>query len=70
MVQALLADRFNLKVSHQTKDLPVYALVVAKSGPKLTPTEVPPPALDGASAPKKGFRGIRMMGPGHSAQLI
>src|SRR6266576_111636 len=64
MVQALLADRFNLKVSHQTKDLPVYALVVAKSGPKLTPTEVPPPALDGASAPKKAFRGVRMMGPG------
>src|SRR5438477_122886 len=64
MVQALLADRFNLKVSHQTKDLPVYALVVAKSGPKLTQTEVPQPASDGASAPKKGFRGIRMMGPG------
>src|SRR5438552_2188031 len=64
MVQALLADRFNLKVSHQTKDLPVYALVVAKSGPKLIQTEVPPPASDGASAPKKGFRGIRMMGPG------
>jgi len=64
MLQALLADRFNLKVSHQTKDLPVYALVVAKSGPKLTPTEVPPPAADGASAPTKGFRGIRMMGPG------
>ena len=64
MVQALLADRFNLKVSHQTKDLPVYALVVAKSGPKLIQTEVPQPASDGASAPKKGFRGIRMMGPG------
>ena len=64
MVQALLADRFNLKVSHQTKDLPVYALVVAKSGPKLTPTEVPQPAADGSSAPKKAFRGVRMMGPG------
>ena len=64
MVQALLADRFNLKVSHRTKDLPVYALVVAKSGPKLIQTEVPQPASDGASAPKKGFRGIRMMGPG------
>jgi len=62
MVQALLADRFNLKVSHQTKDLPVYALVVAKSGPKLTQTEVPQPASDGA--PNKAFRGIRMMGPG------
>jgi uncharacterized protein (TIGR03435 family) len=35
MVQSLLADRFKLKVTHGTKDLPVYALVVAKNGPKL-----------------------------------
>lgn len=35
MMQSLLADRFKLKVSHQTKELPVYALVVAKNGPKL-----------------------------------
>ncbi|MGO8817156.1 MAG: TIGR03435 family protein [Terriglobia bacterium] len=35
LIQSLLADRFGLKVSHATKDLPVYALVVAKGGPKL-----------------------------------
>lgn len=35
LLQSLLADRFGLKVSHQTRELPVYALVVAKSGPKL-----------------------------------
>jgi uncharacterized protein (TIGR03435 family) len=35
MVQALLVDRFKLKVSYQTKELPVLALVVAKSGPKV-----------------------------------
>ncbi|MGA3328908.1 MAG: TIGR03435 family protein [Terriglobia bacterium] len=34
MLQTLLADRFKLKVRHETKDLPVYALVVAKNGPK------------------------------------
>jgi bla regulator protein blaR1 len=64
MVQALLADRFKLKVSHEMKDLPVYALVVAKGGSKLKPTEVSPPAADGTSEPKKQFRGVRMMGPG------
>jgi bla regulator protein blaR1 len=35
MLQALLADRFQLKLHIDTKELPVYALVVAKNGPKL-----------------------------------
>ena len=36
MLQSLLADRFKLKVSHSSRELPIYALVVAKNGPKLT----------------------------------
>lgn len=36
MVQSLLEKRFRLKVSYETRELPVYALVVAKDGPKLT----------------------------------
>ena len=35
MLQTLLADRFQLKLSRQTKELPVFALVVAKNGPRL-----------------------------------
>jgi uncharacterized protein (TIGR03435 family) len=35
MLQSLLADRFNLKVHHETKVLPVYELVVAKGGSKM-----------------------------------
>jgi uncharacterized protein (TIGR03435 family) len=34
LVQQLLADRFKLAVHWETKELPVYALVVAKNGPK------------------------------------
>lgn len=34
LVQALLADRFKLKVSHSSKELPIYALVLTKNGPK------------------------------------
>jgi uncharacterized protein (TIGR03435 family) len=34
MLQALLADRFKLTVHRETKELPVYELVVAKGGPK------------------------------------
>ena len=35
MFQQLLADRFKLAVHWETRDLPVYALVVAKNGPSL-----------------------------------
>ena len=35
MLQALLAERFKLAVHRETKELPEYALVIAKSGPKL-----------------------------------
>jgi uncharacterized protein (TIGR03435 family) len=35
MLQALLEDRFHLKVHQETEEAAVYALTVAKSGPKL-----------------------------------
>lgn len=44
-LQALLADRFKLQVSYRTEELPVYALVVAKNGPKLTKATDPPSPL-------------------------
>jgi len=37
MLQNLLADRFKLTLHLEKKELPVYALVVAKNGPKLAP---------------------------------
>jgi uncharacterized protein (TIGR03435 family) len=39
MLQTLLEDRFKLKVRRETRDVPIYALVVAKGGPKLQPTK-------------------------------
>jgi uncharacterized protein (TIGR03435 family) len=47
MLQNFLADRCKLIIRRETKDGPVYALVIAKGGPKLKP-----PKPD-------GFRGIR-----------
>lgn len=38
MLQALMADRFQLKVHRETKEMPVYALVVGKNGSKLVPS--------------------------------
>jgi uncharacterized protein (TIGR03435 family) len=37
MVQAMLADRFKLATHTETRELPIYALVVAKGGPRLIP---------------------------------
>ena len=36
MLQALMADRFLLKVHSETREMPVYALMVEKNGSKLT----------------------------------
>jgi bla regulator protein blaR1 len=39
MEQSLLADRFKLKVHFETREMPVYAVVVAKGGAKLNPAK-------------------------------
>jgi len=67
-VQSLLADRFGLKVSQGTRELLVYALVVAQNGPKLSPTTyvLSPPYHPGSQGP-----GMRSMGRGSlSAQAV
>jgi uncharacterized protein (TIGR03435 family) len=60
--QSLLADRFKLKVSHETMDLSGYSLVVARNGPKISSA-----AADGARPGSKAFpgEGIRILGRGH-----
>jgi bla regulator protein BlaR1 len=39
MEQSLLTDRFKLKVHFETREMPGFALVIAKSGPKLRPAK-------------------------------
>jgi uncharacterized protein (TIGR03435 family) len=39
MVQALFADRFQLKLHQETRTLPAYDLILAKGGSKLQPTK-------------------------------
>lgn len=46
MVQALLADRFELKVHQETRQLPVYALIVTKDGPKFKPSRIDGTTID------------------------
>jgi bla regulator protein BlaR1 len=55
MVQPILAERFQLKVHWETKELPVYALVVAKGGPKLReakPEDTYPNGLKSPDGPR------------------
>jgi uncharacterized protein (TIGR03435 family) len=47
MLQDLLTERFRLKLRRETKQLPVYNLVVAKGGPKLKSASETPPAVHG-----------------------
>jgi uncharacterized protein (TIGR03435 family) len=40
MLQKLLSERFKLVVRRETKEMPIYALVVAKGGPKLQKADI------------------------------
>ena len=48
MLQALLADRFALKTHKESKEMPIYALMVGPKGTKLkprvsgSPSNIPP----------------------------
>jgi uncharacterized protein (TIGR03435 family) len=53
MLQALLEDRFQLRIHRENKDMRAYALIVANGGPKLKPTE------PGSCTPVDGTQGPR-----------
>jgi uncharacterized protein (TIGR03435 family) len=51
MLRSLLQQRFKLKLSRAVQQKPVYALIVAKEGPKLTPTKWQAPGPNAAQLP-------------------
>jgi len=51
IVRKLLADRFGLKFHEETKDLSVYVLSVAKTGPKFTKSSSDPSSPPGLGGP-------------------
>jgi uncharacterized protein (TIGR03435 family) len=52
MKQNLLAERFQLKLRHESRDLPQYELIVAKGGPKFKESE--PPKKDAEQSRQEG----------------
>ena len=78
MMQSLLADRFKLKVHVQSAELPIYALMSAKGGPKLTVTKDVPTTTGEDQPPSKvGFpmtaedvrKGILVLYRGQAAEM-
>jgi uncharacterized protein (TIGR03435 family) len=58
MLQALLADRFRLAVHHESKEMPVYALIVSKRGHKMRPATLEERECDPDAHPGcQGFGG-------------
>ncbi|HXS93144.1 MAG TPA: TIGR03435 family protein [Candidatus Limnocylindrales bacterium] len=65
MLQSVLEDRFHLKAHHENREMPVYALTVARNGPKLAPPKegacaTPVPLRPELSAPPCGRVRISM----------
>jgi uncharacterized protein (TIGR03435 family) len=60
MLQAMLAERFKVVVHHESKEVPVYNLVVAKGGPKFKQAET----VDAAELDQKPGGGGMMIGTG------
>jgi uncharacterized protein (TIGR03435 family) len=50
MLRDLLTDRFKLQAHAEAQEQSIYALVVGKSGPKLTPAQPPANELNGVVA--------------------
>lgn len=68
MLQTLLADRFKLAIHRANTEHSIYALVVAKGGPKLKDAEPDPPPAAVPDAPPAGppGRGGVVIGSGDS----
>src|SRR6185437_323422 len=68
MEQSLLADRFHLKAHFETRVLPVYELVPAKGGLKITEVPPPPERKAGDKIPRPGADGA--LPPGASRTMF
>lgn len=67
MLQSLLKERFAMEAHLETKELPVYSLIVLKGGPKIKPTDPEHPLTQPVRIP--GAFGMMMAMKGTMNQL-
>ena len=60
MLQVLFGDRFKLTLHHETRELPVYVLVIPTNGPKIQPSKPSDTYPNGLKRPDDG----KPQGPG------
>jgi uncharacterized protein (TIGR03435 family) len=68
MLQALLADRFKLVTHAETRELPIFELVLAKGGPKFKPSDA-----NGTTISQSGGSGthrIHVQGSDNTIELL
>jgi bla regulator protein BlaR1 len=81
MLQVLLEDRIKLKIRRETREVPVYALTVTKSGSKLKPskegscilidpTKGPTPPPNPGQKPRCGQKLFRTNGPTLTVEML
>jgi uncharacterized protein (TIGR03435 family) len=72
MLRRLLTDRFQLAFHREPKELPVFAITVAKGGPKLKPSTAPsgtlPELINVIYPEEKG--GVHVMLPARNATIM
>ena len=72
MLRKLLTDRFQLTFHRESKELPVFAITVAKGGPKLKPSTAPagtlPELINVIYPEEKG--GVHVMLPARNATIL
>ncbi len=66
MLKSLLAERFKLALHHDTREVAVYALVVAKGGPKLKEADPEPAAAAETNSSQPPAKGEMSFGSGDS----
>jgi len=71
MLQNLLAERFHLTLHHESRELPLYELTVAKNGPKMKPSvEDPNPAPEQRVPLPTGKDGLPQLQPGRRGMMM